>query len=392
VGIVVYVVDDDPLVTDSLGTALRLETPYEVETFNSATAALAAMPARPPEVLITDFKMPGLDGLALLRAVRQGYPDAVLMLLTGYADKESAIRAINEVGIFQYVEKPWDLQDLLLKIQAGLERRDLTLRLRAANADLERRNQELRRSLADLARAHEELRLTHDRLLQAERLAAVGRVTSGIAHEIGNQLALVGYVEAIKRKAGAGDAEIAEFCDIILTSQQRLATMVGEIKDFTRVGGDGALEREPADVAQVVDDALSILRYDPDVRKRQVARRPGDTAHPLARLHRGKFTQVVINLVRNAAQASPPGGEITVGVEEDREAQRVKLVIVDRGTGMPPDVVQRLGEPFFSTREGGTGLGVGICRRIVAEHDGELSFDSRVGEGTRVTVILPGLP
>src|SRR5262245_19362312 len=102
-GIVVYVVDDDPLVTESLGTALRLETPYQVETFNSATAALASMPSRPPDVLITDFKMPGLDGLALLRAVRQGYPDAVLMLLTGYADKESAIRAINEVGIFQYV-------------------------------------------------------------------------------------------------------------------------------------------------------------------------------------------------------------------------------------------------------------------------------------------------
>src|SRR5262245_31022587 len=265
-GIVVYVVDDDPLVTDSLGTALRLETQYAVETFNSGTAALAAMLTRPPDVLITDFKMPGLDGLALLRGVRQGYPDAVLMLLTGYADKESAIRAINEVGIFQYVEKPWDLQDLLLKIQAGLERRDLTLRLRAANADLERRNEELRRSLAELARAHEEVRLTQDRLVRAERLAAVGRVTSGIAHEIGNQLALVGYAEAIKKKAGATDPEIAEFCDILLAAQRRLGGMVSEIKDFTRGRDDGgALAREPVDVAQVVDEALSILRYDPEV-------------------------------------------------------------------------------------------------------------------------------
>src|SRR5262245_42417129 len=286
-GIVVYVVDDDPLVTDSLGTALRLETPYEVETFNSGTAALAAMLTRPPDVLITDFKMPGLDGLALLRGVRQGYPDAVLMLLTGYADKESAIRAINEVGIFQYVEKPWDLQDLLLKIRAGLERRDLTLRLRAANADLERRNDELRRSLAELASAHEELRLTHDRLVSAERLAAVGRVTSGIAHEIGNQLALVGYAEAIKKKAG-DDPEVAEFCDILLAAQHRLGTMVTEIKDFTRGREDGALVREPADVGQVVDEALSILRYDPEVSRRKVTRK-SDGKHPLARVHRGKF-------------------------------------------------------------------------------------------------------
>jgi signal transduction histidine kinase len=390
VGIVVYVVDDDPLVTDSLGTALRLETPYEVATFNSATAALATMPGRPPDVLITDFKMPGLDGLQLLRAVRQGYPDAVLMLLTGYADKESAIRAINEVGIFQYVEKPWDLQDLLLKIQAGLERRDLTLRLRAANADLERRNEELRRSLGDLARAHEELRLTHERLLQSERLAAVGRVTSGIAHEIGNQLALGGYVEAIKRKVGADDPEIAEFCDILLLSQRRLATMVGEIKDFTRAQVEGGLDREPADVAQVIDEALTILRYDKDVASRKVTR-VQNGKHPLSRLHRGKFAQVVINLVRNAAQASPPGAEITVALVEDAARKQVKVVIADHGAGMSPEVLHRLGEPFFSTREGGTGLGVGICRRIVAEHDGELAFESRVGEGTRVTVSVPAL-
>jgi signal transduction histidine kinase len=389
-GIVVYVVDDDPLVTESLGTALRLETPYQVENFNSATAALATMPGRPPDVLITDFKMPGMDGLALLRAVRQGYPDAVLMLLTGYADKESAIRAINEVGIFQYVEKPWDLQDLLLKIQAGLERRDLTLRLRAANADLERRNEELRRSLADLARAHEELRLTHERLLASERLAAVGRVTTGIAHEIGNQLALGGYVEAIKRKVGGADPEVADYCDILLVSQRRLAAMIGEIKDFTRAQGDGVLEREPVDVAQVVDEALSILRYDKEVQSRKVTRLENG-AHPLSRLHRGKFAQVIINLVRNAAQASPPGGEVTVSLEEDTAAKRVKVVIVDRGHGMAPEVLGRLGEPFFSTREGGTGLGIGICRRIVAEHGGELRFESRVGEGTRVTVSVPSL-
>lgn len=390
VAVVVYVIDDDPLVTESLGTALRLETSYEVETFTSGTAALAAMPRRPPDVLITDFKMPQFDGLALLRAVRQAYPDAVLMLLTGYADKESAIRAINEVGIFQYVEKPWDLQDLLLKIQAGLERRDLTLRLRAANADLERRNQELKHSLAELARAHEELRLAHERLLTTERLAAVGRVVSGIAHEIGNQLALVGYAEAIRKKVGASDPEVAEHAEIIVTAQKRLAAMVSEIKDFARGGADGgaALVLEPADVASAVEEALSILRYDKDVSTRRLERRM--PARPLARLHRGKFAQVVINLVRNAAQASRPGDEVVVGLEE--AGGRVRLTVTDRGAGMGPEVLARLGEPFFTTRgDRGTGLGIGICRRIVAEHGGEIAFDSAPGRGTTVTVTIPAL-
>ena len=117
--------------------------------------------------------------------MRAPHPDAVLMLLTGYADKESAIRAINEVGIWQYVEKPWDLGDLLLKIRQGLERRALVHELRDKNA------RRWRRALGELERAHDEL-------VRAERLAAVGRVASGLAHEIGNQLALVGYAEAIR--------------------------------------------------------------------------------------------------------------------------------------------------------------------------------------------------
>src|SRR5262249_33823811 len=134
---VVYLVDDDPLVTESLGTALRLETPHDVHTFGSGREAVDSMAAHPPDVVITDFKMPGMDGLALLRIIRRARPDAILMLLTGYADKESAIAAINEVGIYQYVEKPWELADLLLKLRAGLERQELTRELTRERAELE---------------------------------------------------------------------------------------------------------------------------------------------------------------------------------------------------------------------------------------------------------------
>jgi two-component system, NtrC family, sensor kinase len=391
--VTVYVVDDDPLVTESLGTALRLETNYQVEVFQSGPAALVSLAGVPPDVVITDFKMPGMDGLALLRAIRQACPNSVLILLTGYADKESAIQAINEVGIYQYVEKPWDLEDLLLKIRAGVERTDLLRRLSQANADLERRHADLTRSHAELAKAHDQLRQAHDRLIDAERLAAVGRVASGIAHEIGNQLSLVGYAEAIKARA-AGNAEIAEFADVIVAAQKRLLAMVGEIKDFARGEGDGdprdPLALEPADVAAVVDEALAILRYDREVAARRVEREI--ERRPLARLNRGKFTQVIINLVRNAAQASPPRGRVRVRLDQDPGNDDVRLTISDEGAGMPPETLARLGEPFFTTRgERGTGLGIGISRRIVEEHRGKLAFDSAPGKGTRVTVTLPGL-
>lgn len=382
----VYVVDDDPLVTESLGIALRLETGYEVRCFTSGAAALAAMVAEPPDVLLTDFKMPQMDGLQVLRAARQAYPDAVLILVTGYADKESAIRAINDVGIWQYVEKPWVLDDLLHKIHAGLERRALAHELRVANTRLAAQNAELASSLAQLAAAHAELRAAQERVIDAERLSAVGRVVSGIAHELGNQLALVGYAQAIRDKVGDADPEVAEFATIIVEAHERLAAMVGEIKDFARGQEAREVVREPADVVACVDAALAVLRYDRDVARCRLVRelRPG----PLARLHRGKFTQVVINLVRNAAQASPEGGEVIVRVRQ--AVGEVVLEVIDRGPGLPAGA--RAGEPFFSTRgERGTGLGLSICRRIADEHGGRLELESTAGQGATARFVVPAL-
>ncbi len=368
---VVYVVDDDTLVTESLSRALALETDWTVLPFNDGGRALAAMPPCPPDAVLSDFKMPGMDGLAFLGRVRAQHPDAVLMLLTGYADKESAIRAINDVGIWQYVEKPWDLGDLILKIKQGLERRALVGELREKNRTLEARLDELERA--------------HDELVRAERLAAVGRVASGLAHEIGNQLALVGYAEAIRDRVV--DPEVAGFADVIVAAQRRLAALVDEIKDFAR-GAAAGYAREPSDVAAAVEEATGILRFDGDVKARRVNLQLN--RRPVGVIHRGKITQVVVNLVRNAAQASPPGGEVDVVVDADVAGGAI-IRVVDRGAGMPADVVARLGEPFFTTKERGSGLGLGISRRVVDEHGGTLAIRSTPGEGTEVVVTLPPL-
>ncbi len=367
----VYVVDDDTLVTESLSRALALETDWRVLAFNDGANALAAMPRMPPDAVLSDFKMPGMDGLVFLGRVRAQFPDTVLMLLTGYADKESAIRAINEVGIWQYVEKPWDLGDLIVKIRQGLERRALVGELRHKNSTLESRLDELERA--------------HDELVRAERMAAVGRVASGLAHEIGNQLALVGYAEAIRERVV--DPEVANFADVIVAAQRRLAALVDEIKDFAR-GAAAGYHREPGDVAAAVEEALGILRFDADVKAHrlnvQLIRRP------LGLIHRGKITQVIVNLVRNAAQASPLGAEVDVIVDEDASGSAV-IRVLDRGHGMEPHVVARLGEPFFTTKERGSGLGLGISRRVVDEHRGSLEIRSAPGSGTEVVVTLPPL-
>jgi signal transduction histidine kinase len=279
------------------------------------------------------------------------------------------------------VDLPIDRRELLPWLEAALERRRLGRRVDELEARLSERDRELRTTSTSLATATE-------RLVEAEKLAAVGRVVTGIAHELSQHLALVGYAEAIKSRV-SDDPELVEVADVIVRAQKRLAAMVDEIRDFTDTGAARrGLPREPADLVAVVDEALGIISYDRDVKRRKIVR--AWRARPLCALDQGKFQQVVMNLVSNAVLATRPGEEVTVAIEEAPGA--AVLTIGDRGVGMPPEVLARLGEAFFTTRgDRGSGLGVGICKRIVEEHGGRLEFESEVGRGTTARVTLPAL-
>jgi|GEM_PF-303187 len=140
---VIVVVDDEPMVTGSLQTMLQLQTPHTVYCFNHPQEALEEIQHLKPELVISDFSMPGMDGIEFLKAVRAILPEATLMLLTGYADKESAITAINQVGIYRYLEKPWDNNELKQSIENALERSRLIRSLRDSITELEATKQQL---------------------------------------------------------------------------------------------------------------------------------------------------------------------------------------------------------------------------------------------------------
>jgi signal transduction histidine kinase len=391
----VYLVDRDPLVVRELAGRLAEEGNLEVVTFTTARAASSAATERRPDAVIAGLELGARDGLDLVQELREADTDVVAMVMTSESDAEATARALAAVGPLRHVYKRCDMADLLPKLEDALERRRLALSLRATRAALETRSRQVERTTAELESTHSELATATERLVQAEQLAAVGRVVTGIAHELERQLALVGYAEAIKSRV-ADDPELIEFADIIVNAQKRLSAMVDEIRDF--VAGEpgdrhGAIDREPADLAAVVDEAVSLMRYERDVRERTIAR--AYKARPLAALHRQKFSQVIMNLVSNAVLATEPGEVITIEitVEPDDGGERAVIAVSDRGVGMPQEVLANLGKPFFTTRgDRGSGLGVGICRRIVEDHGGELTFASQVGVGTTARIWLPLLP
>lgn len=144
------IVDDEQMVLTSLATYLELETDYRIATFTSGEQAIAYLAESPVDLIISDFLMPGMDGIAFLSRARELVPEVPRIILTGYADKENAIKAINQVGLFHYIEKPWNNDELLHIIENGLEKRRLLLRLAEkiteiarAQADLQGLRQEI---------------------------------------------------------------------------------------------------------------------------------------------------------------------------------------------------------------------------------------------------------
>jgi response regulator RpfG family c-di-GMP phosphodiesterase len=143
---VIAIVDDEDMVLTSLRSFLLLETDYEVETWRSPREALKMLAGKNLDLIISDYLMPEMNGIEFLLEVKKIHPFATRILLTGYADKENAIKAINEVGLYQYVEKPWDNNDLKLTIQNGLERRFLMERLESKIQEV----QQVQQSLQDI--------------------------------------------------------------------------------------------------------------------------------------------------------------------------------------------------------------------------------------------------
>ena len=151
----VVIVDDEEMVLTSLSTFLTLETDYQVMTFTSAREALKFIDSNDVDLVVSDFLMPEMDGISFLAEVRRLRPHVPRIMLTGYADKENAIKAINEVGLFQYIEKPWDNDDLRLIVRNGIEKKRLLEKLDSkvseinqAYSDLQTIQQEILKAFA----------------------------------------------------------------------------------------------------------------------------------------------------------------------------------------------------------------------------------------------------
>jgi signal transduction histidine kinase len=279
------------------------------------------------------------------------------------------------------------------------------------------RTADLTREVAERKHAEEELLLNQQQLVQADKMAALGILVSGVAHEINNPTGLILLDVPVLKRAHQDAApileqyfqengdfslggvpysemreEIPRLLDGMQEGAQRIKRIVHDLKDFAR--RDDAGDRAPSDLNQVVQTALRLV--DPTIRK-ATARFEADfqPGLPLFLGNSQRIEQVVVNLVLNACQALKDREKgISVLTRLAPGGTRIELMVQDQGEGIAPEHLARLTDPFFTTKResGGTGLGLSVSAGIVKEHGGTLSFDSAPGRGTTVTLSLPAVP
>ncbi|MGI9590311.1 MAG: two-component system sensor histidine kinase NtrB [Myxococcota bacterium] len=230
---------------------------------------------------------------------------------------------------------------------------------------------------------------------ERESLSAFGRIAAGVAHEVKNPLGGIrGAAELLA--ARASDGKTIDAAALIMREVDRITALVDDMMLFTQ---SEAARLAPANIHRVLDDVLELLTMDPLCRGVEL-RRLYDPSIPDVLVDADRLTQVFLNLCRNALQAMEgEGGTLTIstGMRLDRritttggqQYPALRVEIADTGPGIAPDVIDKLATPFFTTRVGGTGLGLALSRHWLARHDGTLRIESRPGEGTQVRVDLP---
>ncbi len=265
----------------------------------------------------------------------------------------------------------------------------MTKRLLEARARVSAWNEKLEQ---EVARQTDDLHQLQTALARADKMASIGQMTAGVMHEVGNPLAAIKTKIQVAEEDGDLCSNCQSLCSEVLMEVDRLTMF---LRSFSRLGKGREPCMEMVSVAEVVQGVTTLVT--PELRRRGISLRVAPRAEtPTIRGDVEQLRHLLMNLILNAMEASSHGDEVLVdvralpsNVEEQAPAGGVRIEVIDRGSGIPPEIVDRIWDPFFTTRSEGTGLGLSICRRIVEDHRGTIQVRSDPANGTVVTLTFP---
>jgi signal transduction histidine kinase len=404
----ILIVDDEEAVLNLF--ACYLSETYSCETAANAQEALEILAREPFALVVTDMQMPGLSGVELLRKITEYYKDTAVIIVSGIARTQRVMDAIR-VGASDYLIKPCDLDVLTISVERALERRMLLRNASRYKQDLEHRNTEL-------AHQKREMERLQAQVLQAEKMASLGQLAAGVAHELNNPAGFIysnidllkGYIERLKRCLFDYDRlalapEVAEQIkaikkevdydnivgelDSILSDchvgAERIRDVVQNLRLFSRLDAPAVTRM---DLNEGIEATLRLLPGYYKSGSIRLVRDYGDV--PQVNCYAAQLNQVWMNLLVNAAHAIG-SAEGQVRIITRCIGGTVVVSVSDTGAGIPSSQLSKIFDPFFTTKPvgEGTGLGLSISHGIVERHGGKIEVESAPGQGTTFTISLP---
>jgi signal transduction histidine kinase len=403
----ILIVDDVPENLDLLGTVLRAEG-YKVRPAPSGKLALRAAESLPPDLIMLDINMPEMDGYEVCSRLKENpeLESIPVIFISGLSETLDKVQAFGCGGV-DYVTKPFESREVLARVKVHCE-------LRQIQRVLEIRNAELEQTLARLKDAQMQL-------IQSEKMASLGVLTAGVAHEINNPInficagtkGLQKVMEEFREVAGRcalanfppnGESvclapelvrisgEMEELSGSIATGAHRAATIAAGLRTFSRLDES---EKKVTNLNENIDSALLMLSHRC---KEGVSLVKNFGEVPLLLCYPGKLNQVFLNCLSNALDAveeMPPNHprevRIKTGVEEVAGIRYACVVIDDTGPGIAEKEQTHLFDPFFTTKEVGKGVGLGlsISHGIIQDHGGSIEIGNLPGRGAVVRILLP---
>jgi len=356
----VLVVDDDPDVLQF--TSLLLEKHgYSALPCSSSEAAMDVLKDKKVDVVLTDIVMPEVSGIELLEKMHTLYPETPVILMTGYADMDKAIEAIKK-GAFDFITKPYKADYFVHSIERAVNYQRLIRMEKDYKNTLEELNQELE-------------------TLVAERSMNLMALT--MADRVRNPATTIAWV--CKRMLGTADVpeKLKEGFATILSEAEKLEAIVRDFHDFLK-NKESMFSYE--EINGVAEGVISVIGKEAAYKGVELVANLSAESLKI-NMEKNLFRASLFHVLRNALEATPAGGRVTVTTSG--EGDNVVIEVSDTGHGIPKEEIDKIFDPFFSTRKHRFGMGLSLAKQIVSEHMGEIKVESALGKGTTCRMIFP---
>ncbi len=384
----ILIADDDEVIV-RLTELLLKKRGFTVLSANNGEQCLQMVAKYQPALVLLDYMMPVMDGLAALKQIRSRYPDVYVVMFTGKGNEDVAVELMR-AGAADYLRKPFVSESLVKRIdtvlsvrQVEIENRELIKERESLQGEIKQWNSRLEQRVREKS---SELEQAHKEIIQSEKLAALGHMSAGMAHEIRNPLNSINLFAQILLSAEGLDEENQSYVYKITQEVERIDEIL--IHMLASNPNDNN-KQQRIDLVEIIDKVLG--DYQVRISRQQIDLNLNiDRKVPLIRFDALEVEKIFTNLIGNALDEMPDGGSLTIALQADVE--KIIIMISDTGPGIETENIPRIFDPFFTTKEKGTGFGLSVVLRVVNNLGGRITVDSPPATGACFLIELPLLP